>query len=129
MSTSKKKTKKIKKYNFKESLLRWQVWISSFAYHLLVLILNWSIPTLSGLISEKNITSIFLKPLVKISLGQTPIFFINLVIFETIFTLVFVLYNRSNKKYYNYLGVFADGLATSIVFQLYARIVFVNLAR
>lgn len=134
MAFSKKKTKSTKKYNFKEGLLRWQVWTSSFAYHLLVLFLNWSIPrqtmqTIDGIVSGKNIISIFPKLLINISLGQNLIFFINLVIFESIFTLMFVLYNRSNKKYYNYLGVFAVGLATSIIFQLYARIVFVNLVR
>lgn len=85
--------------------------------------------TIDGIVLGGNIISIFPKPLINISLGQNLIFFINLVIFESIFTLMFVLYNRSNKKYYNYLGVFAVGLATSIVFQLYARIVFVNLVR
>ena len=129
--------KKKKALNFNETLKSWQVWVSSLVYHFVALILNSLMP--KPIVNEAN-KIIFLDSakynIPKIAdLSQigankpfhlNPAVIVNILIFDALFVLIFIIAKKSKLKHYNIFAVGVTAIITNILLILFIRSLEVN---
>jgi hypothetical protein len=133
--------KKTKKYGFKETLLSFQLWYSSVLYHIFSIYVAYiSLPkssTSAGLQNpgtfepiKQSIQNVVqtTKDIIIPKEGKSPepyivALFVQILIFNVFFLLIYFLVNRLNRRFLNPLAIYLVGIITSIVFIIISGLI------
>ena len=132
---------KSKRYGFKETILTFQLWYSSVIYHIFSIYIAYiSLPkgTISDVLqnpgtfepireSVQNVVQTT-KDIIIPKEGKSPepyimAFFIQILIFNVFFLLIYFLLNKLNRRYLNPYAIYLVGIITSIVFTIISKII------
>ena len=137
---SKNPIKKSGKYGFKKTLISFQLWYSSVIYHIFSIYIAYiSLPKSTSTILQntdsfepirQGIQNVVLttKDVIIPKEGKSPqpyilALFIQILIFNAFFLLIYFLLNRINRRYLNPIAIYIVGIITSIVFTLISVLV------
>jgi ABC-type Fe3+-siderophore transport system permease subunit len=133
--------KKTKNYGFKETLLSFQLWCSAVFYHLFSIYVAYiSLPKSSTLTTIQPSTAFepirqsiqnvvqTTKDIIIPKEGKSlnpyiMALFIQILIFNVFFLLIYYLVNKLNRRYLNPIAIYLVGIITSIVFTLISRFI------
>ncbi|OGM13578.1 hypothetical protein A3A76_03350 [Candidatus Woesebacteria bacterium RIFCSPLOWO2_01_FULL_39_23] len=130
--TKKSDRAKYQKFNFKDTLLNFQLWAFATAYQLFGLYAAiLSLPSKSAVVSPiQSITSQIVTNTKNVVLptGGRPVkpiqlaLFLQIIIFNIFFVLIYYLINKTNKKIYNPYAILCVGVIISLVFVVISRV-------
>jgi hypothetical protein len=118
---------KKKVLSFNETLRSWQLWVSSFAYHISAFIINKLIPIQVAnkaneivFIDKSSLNIPKIADLSQITVNKpfyiNPAIAVNILIFDALFVLIFIIAQKSKSKRYNIYAVIFSIIITNMVF-------------